>query len=307
MKQFKATVVLSLILPLLFIVSGCKKTKLPQVYFSSSSATVPANGTATVTISLSEPSNNVIGVGFQSIGTSKIDFGTVAGSFMHDDSDKMMASIDANGFVDSTGHILITPGAKGVVVTFSQKSDAFPHAAANFEIKMTSAQNATIRQGSDTYTYNINSSNVSEQFTSVIVYTDTANNINGGYTLDSSSYVATGNTYTLTLKYLPEAGVIGPPNLTIVYSNLPPFTLGDDTINCSNASITVTGGPISLSCSNFIVANTIAQVMNTTTPGIYGNYYVFNTGTTPLNNLRLAAPNYLISGSLSSPFIYYTP
>ena len=143
---------LPFLFPCYFSSADVKKTKTPQVYFSASSATVNANGTATVTVTLSQASDNVVEVGFQSIGTSKIDFGTTATSFMHDDSDKMQAQIDASGGISIQWGATSNNagGHRRCYFRFVQKADNYAHAASNFEIKMVSAQNATIRQGSDT-------------------------------------------------------------------------------------------------------------------------------------------------------------
>lgn len=294
---------------ILLFASACKKEKNPEIYFTASSSTVDKGGSSTVSIELSEPTNNTVELDLQSTGIDPITFGTYNDVFIRDDSDKMEAKIDPNAFIDTTGHIRIAPGTKSLLITFKTKSDDFPHAPASYTMKMVSAKNASIRSGSDSYTYNINQSNAEYHFTSTIAYraaehdtaqygsgdnifvVDTMKVKFGTFVMTSFSYTknGTGN-YDLQLNYgAPlEGATTKVSSITINYPNIPSFELGDNIIDCNNSTPTITYNPpkelgeattdmITLSCGDLFKSAITAPVKNSINGSpSYGDFLVFD-------------------------------
>ncbi len=326
----------SLLLSLFAIVlllPQCKKEKTVEVYFTSSSATATRGGGVSVTtIEFSEPTNDVVELDLQSIGTDPLHFGSYNDVFLLDDSAKCQATIDNNAFIDTTGHLKIGYGVKKVTITFTPQFDNFPHAEANYKIKITAAKNAIVRSGSNEFSYHISEAAAVYNFSSQIAYNglEHANKFNsdticvdtimqraGYFTLGNYTYTKQANgKFHLELNYNFASGNTHVPYIQITVNDLSPFAYGINNFDCSNVSILYTP-PVSCGqtgtnvvapnlTGSFTTCNNQATGYPNTSPE-YGKYITL-TGNMNLGgavNVDGANGTISLSGTLNSDFIVY--
>jgi len=314
MKKLLLAPLVLLLLSLLFI-GGCKKTKTIDVSFSSSSATVNRGEPSTVVyIDLSATSDDVVELDLKSVGSTPIKFGSYDQVFLHDDSQKCEVTVDAHAFIDTTGHLKITPGAKHIAVTFKALYDNFPHAPASYKVQITGAKNANVKSGSDVFTYNINSADVELAFASTISYSGhepyATDPVTGNFTLASISYTA-GNLggHDLVLHYnAAPGGTTTATSLRITYSGLQDPQFGPNIIRCINTngievmlSYAGTGGFfVNYDCSTFTLDSTyIDKELSRTPSPVYGTYNVLNGNINITTNEGSS-----FTGPISSSFFY---
>lgn len=276
-----SVLILSVVLfSVLLSVSGCKKEKTPEVYFTSSSATGTVGGsTYVLTMEFSETTTSNVELDFQSVGRSFASFGSYNQRFALDDSEKCNVTIDNAAFIDSAGHIKIGYGVKKVTFTFTAQYDNFPHTAAEYIVKISNAKNAVIRQGSDVFTYSIGAKTEDNMFQSSIYYTgyeheswryadtliyfdttlhqnvliefnvhyiDTMLKKSATYNLGSFTFNKINSVpqYDLVLNYLPDQGSSSKAtNLTIEYPLWNKPVIGSNTSTCADNSVTVSWNP----------------------------------------------------------------
>ncbi len=323
------TVLLLFIVLIILATNSCKKETTPQVYFTTSSATVNRGDQPTVvTVELSQAVDKNVEITFESIGNTPIRFGSYNQIFMLDDSEKCEVTIDNAAFIDTMGHVKLAIGTKSFNLTFTPQFDQFAHAAAQYGIKMTQATNATIRSGSDVFNYNINYADVQNIFSSTVIFTnnehvnvspspsdscvDATQLRSGTFKLAGNSYKKNVNgNYDLTVTYTYQAGSTKVNSFNVTYNDLPAFALNGNNFGCSNSNVTVSYTapdvcgvgtiPVEYNCSNGINATGqhIMQYSPDPSP-VYGPYYIF------FGNISIGGPNQLsISGNFDSSFFHY--
>src|SRR5688572_18837812 len=84
------------VLLLLLNSTGCKKTKVGALSFSTGTVSLDAvsHPSETVTIQLSEPVNEVAEIDFEVQGPDDFKFGSIAATFLNDDSNRIEALIN---------------------------------------------------------------------------------------------------------------------------------------------------------------------------------------------------------------------
>lgn len=302
-------------------VQSCKKETTPEVYFETTSITTDRGGTpSTVYVKLSEPTNEIVEFNLESVGNDPIHLGSINQTFSWDDSVKCTVTATDAAFIDTQGHVRLGMGSTGFLLTFTPVNDNFPHAEANFALKITNAKNANVRVGSETFTYQINSAPVVNHFTSTVSLSalehtdkggcaDTLIMKSGTYALGSFDYYKNGSgNYDLELRYNQTGGAINFQQLVVRINNAPMFATFTNNLSCSNMSVQVSFTEpetcIGQTAKNYdcsaLGINLDASTTNYTHE-VYGAYYTIDNGT-----IHITGPNSLdITGSFESNFLYY--
>lgn len=244
----------------IFSFSSCKKEETGEIYFTTTSGSISRGGTTSFTIELSKEVEGNVELELQSVGTDPITFGSHSMVFMRDDSQKIEAIISPSAIIDTPGKIVFTILAKTTTVVITGLFDNFPHAAGNYAIKMTSAKNATIRQGSDTYSLQLSPADAVLLFKSNLNYSglehsfvlrdttkvDTMVSRSGLFELQSfNNRKISDGTYEVNLNYAKtqnQGGNTLVSSITMTYANLS-LNMGSNSLSCGPYNVVISYNP----------------------------------------------------------------
>lgn len=290
-------------------ISSCKKeATTPEVYFSAPSASTSRGGQpVVVNIELSEASDEIVELFVESIGDDHFTLGSINQKYVHDDSSKCEALIDVQAVIDSPGHIKLSRGVKSVSISFTPLFDHFPHAAANFKIRIASAINANVRQGSNEFALNIADAELINAFDSEISYSGFEYNdsieTNAAFTMESFTYSANGNgTYKLNLVYNKNAASTASAlqKMFISYDVFPAIVDGVNTYFCGTTPPSISFEPNNVveaaDCSSLDSASIVINGQDKFS--VYGKYNTFTSNVTIQDS-----SNFFLSGSINSVFL----